>query len=439
MPDDNLPSALTSVGSAPKFTPTTLIATVNQTLDYAYASVLIEGEISSFKINQGKWVFFELKDENSSVSCFMTVFQLKIPLEDGMKVVMRGTPKLTKLGKFSFTVQKIQPVGQGNIKKAFELLKAKLQKEGLFESARKRPLPSNLTKIGVISSTGAAGYADFIKILNARWGGLKIQVAHTQVQGLDAPEQIIRALQFFNERSEVDVIAIIRGGGSADDLSCFNDEGLVREIARSKIPVITGIGHEVDTSLADLAADVRASTPSNAAEMLSRDREAETAKVKTLVINVGRNLWAKLEETRRQTNAVLDVRQVLLRKLAELSEIPRSALKVRQVILGRLTELREAPRSAFKARQVIFAKIAEAQKNQDQQILRCKDNLRAKIDTYLTRISGVFKLLEALNPEKVLKQGYAILAGKISPGSVVKITTLNEVATAKIEKVKPRQ
>ena len=263
----------------PKFTVTEFLNVVNQTLDYAYPSAIVEGEVAEFKTSHGKWAFFNLKDETSSIPCFIPVFQLKVPLEDGMKIIIRGYPKITPWGKFSFTVKNIMPVGEGSIKKAFEMLKQKLEKEGLFDGERKRPLPENLVNIGVISSTGAAGYADFCKIINARWGGLKIQTANTQVQGMDAPAQIIRAMRYFNEKSEVQLIVIIRGGGSKDDLSCFNDEDLAREIAASKIPVMTGIGHEVDESLADLAADLRGSTPSNVAELITPDKHAISAKV----------------------------------------------------------------------------------------------------------------------------------------------------------------
>ena len=262
----------------------------NQILENAFTGVVIEGEIASFKVNQNKFVFFDLKDDKSSVGCFMMKFALRFPLEDGMKVRIRALPKLTDWGKFSLTVQSIMPVGEGSIKKSLELLKKKLAAEGLFLPERKRALPPEIEKIGVISSTQAAGYADFCKILNERWGGLSVQVAHTQVQGIVAADQIIRALNYFNERSEVQVIALIRGGGSADDLAVFNDEKLVRAVAASKIPVITGIGHEIDTSLCDMAADVVASTPSNAAQMLSRDRKevvsanrAEVKRVFTLL------------------------------------------------------------------------------------------------------------------------------------------------------------
>ena len=140
-------------------TPTEFIAVVNQTLEYAYEAVTIVGEVASFKVNQGKWVFFDVKDEESSVSCFMTLWEMRQPLEDGMKVMVRGVPKITKWGKFSFTVSAVQPVGEGSLKKAFEILKKKLAEEGLFDEERKRKLPEYISKLGVISSTQAAGYA----------------------------------------------------------------------------------------------------------------------------------------------------------------------------------------------------------------------------------------------------------------------------------------
>ena len=363
-------------GESPRFTPTTLIAAMNQTLEYAYEGTLLVGEVASYKVNQGKWVFFDLKDEESSVSCFMSIYQLRVPLEDGMKIVVRGVPKVTKWGKFSFTVSAIKPVGDGSIKKAFELLKKKLSDEGLFAPEKKRELPKDLTKLGVISSTGAAGYADFVKILNARWGGIHVQVAHTQVQGMDAPDQIIRALKYFNEHSEVQVIAILRGGGSADDLSCFNDEQLVRAIAASKIPVITGIGHEVDESLADLAADVRASTPSNAAEMLTPDRES----------------------------------------------------------FGYGVDIALTTAKSF-----VLAKIDDAFRRVDEPFEKIRKQIIQKIDFYYNVLFQKVKILEALNPEKVLKQGYAILSGKVSPGSVVNITTFDKEITAEVKEIHERK
>lgn len=354
-------------------TPTEFIAVCNQSLDYAYANIAIEGEIASFKISQGKWVFFDLKDQESSLGCFMTLYQMRLPLTDGMQVRLIGTPKLTKWGKFSITVRNIAPIGEGNLKKSYELLKAKLNQEGLFAPEKKRPLPPTITKIGVISSTQAAGYADFIKILNERWGGLKIKVAHTGVQGLAAADQIIRALSYLNETADLDVIAILRGGGSADDLAVFNDEQLVRAIARSKTPVITGIGHEVDETLADLAADVRASTPSNAAQILTPDRAAEIA---------------SLHQT-----------------------------------VSRLSS-------------VINGKIYVSSNNNRNQITALSQFLLLQVAKTTSEIYAKVKLLERLNPKKILAEGYALVTGQLAVGNVVKITTSDTEAKAKIESIR---
>lgn len=380
-------------------TPTDLISMINQTLEYAYSSVMVTGEVSSFKVNQGKWVFFDLKDDESSVSCFMPVWDLRVPLEDGMKVVARAVPKLTKWGKFSLTVNAVKPVGEGSLKKAYEMLKKKLAGEGLFDPAKKRKLPEDLTRLGVISSCQAAGYADFIKIINARWGGMKVMVAHTQVQGMDAPDQIIRALKYFNERGNVQVIAILRGGGSADDLSCFNDERLVREIAASKIPVITGIGHEVDESLADLVADVRASTPSNAAEILTLDRKQEMMKVKKNVQRMNQMTMQRIDqyqrENRERVNGVL------------------------QNLLNRY--------------------VGPMLKANKDKIGDVKRRFNEKWQMAVSDLKQKSKLLEALNPERVLARGYAILAGKISPGELIDITTYKNNIKAEIKEIYERK
>ena len=260
-------------GMSPEFTVSQAVAVLNQILETALPTVSVVGEVANFKVNQGKWVFFDLKDDESVLNCFMSLSMLRMELQDGMKVAVVARPNVTKWGRFSLTVRTIRPIGEGSIKKAFELLKKKLVAEGLCDAARKRPLPELPQHIGVISSIDAAGYKDFIKIISARMGGLVIDVISTQVQGSGAADQIIAAIRQFNEMSNPpEVIAILRGGGSRDDLAVFDDEKLVRVAAASRIPIITGVGHEIDTTLIDLVADVRASTPSNAAELLVPDR-----------------------------------------------------------------------------------------------------------------------------------------------------------------------
>jgi exodeoxyribonuclease VII, large subunit len=351
------------------------IALTNQTLDYAYNRVFIEGEVSSFKINQGKYIFFDLKDENSTINCFMMVFQLRTPIEDGMKVSVCATPKLTDWGRFSLTVSSIRLSGEGDIKKSSDLLKRKLQKEGLFSLERKRPLPAAINKIAVISSPQAAGYADFIKILGERWSGLVVDVASVQVQGVGSSDQIIRAIRYLNQKAEYDVIAIIRGGGSAEDLSTFNDELLVREIATSKIPIITGIGHETDESLADLVSDVAASTPSNVAQMLTRDKRAEIVNIKASIVNI--------------TSMIID-----------------DILHEQHDVTDDMTGLRRQISITLSSRESI--------------------------------VQEYMRAVRQLDPENALKRGYSVLSGNISVGSVVNITTNKNIIQAEVKDVKKR-
>lgn len=356
----------------PRFSVSDFIAITNQTLEYAYPVVEVEGEVGSFKVNQGKFVFFDLKDESASVGCFMMLFQLRIPIEDGMKVIVSASPKLTQWGKFSLTVRAIRPSGEGSIKKSFELLKAKLDQEGLFAPERKRILPAIPHHIAVISSPQAAGYADFIKILNDRWGGLRVEVAAVQVQGVDAPDQIIRALNHFNTEEQLpEVVIIIRGGGSADDLSAFNDEQLVRAIAASRVPTLTGIGHEVDMSLADLAADVRAATPSNAAQILVPDRR----------------------------------------------DIIRTSRLHVQSLVPRMLHILEQCRNQI-----------------DGKIEHAADRLEQKIEQQRTHLFQTQRLLAELDPQRVLERGYALVRGKLVVGGSIEIEMAKAIIRAKVER-----
>jgi exodeoxyribonuclease VII large subunit len=225
------------------------------------------------RVSKGKWLYFDLKDEAATVKFFGTVYQLPGPLEDGMLLRVRGMPRLHSQYGFSVTVQNIQPTGEGAIKRAAELLKVKLAAEGLFDESRKRQLPYPPQRIGLVTSAQSAAYADFVKILAARWQGLSIELIDVQVQGEIAASQIIAAIEQFNAlAAPPEVLVIIRGGGSPDDMAAFSSEQVTRTVAASRIPTLVAIGHEIDVCLAELVADVRASTPSNAAELLVPDR-----------------------------------------------------------------------------------------------------------------------------------------------------------------------
>lgn len=358
----------------PRLSVSDFIALANQTLEYAYPSIAVEGEVASFKVNQGKYVFFDLKDEGGSIGCFMTVWQLRQPIEDGMKVVVVAVPKLTKWGKFSLTIQAIRPSGEGSLKRSFDLLKEKLEKEGLFAEERKRHLPVTPEHIAVISSTAAAGYADFIKILDDRWGGLRIDVAHVQVQGDSAPEQMVRALRYFNAKDVLpEVIAIIRGGGSSDDLSAFNDERLVREIAASRIPTIVGVGHETDTSLADLAADVRAATPSNAAQMLVPDKKER--------------IYLMMQQLQDK-----------------LSHLQKKADNESGRLHERLTD----------SLMIVYRRIEAVE----------------------MQLGGKRRLISELDPNRILERGYAIIRGEVTVGATIEIETKQSIAITEVKDVR---
>lgn len=256
------------------------VGILNQNLEYSYPEIIVTGEVSSFNINQNKWVFFDIKDSESSLSCFMSIYQLKTPVEDGMLIRVRCVPKLTKWGKFSLTIKSIELAGEGSIKKSFELLYAKLEKEGLFLDAKKRTLPEYPKRIALITSKQAAAYNDFVTIINQRWSGLHIDHMQVQVQGESAVDQIISAIDYFGTKNSLyDLIVITRGGGSIEDLQAFNTEPLVRAVSGSKIPTVVAIGHEDDVSLAELAADQRATTPTNAAQLITPDKTEQVISI----------------------------------------------------------------------------------------------------------------------------------------------------------------
>ncbi len=251
-----------------------LVGIVNDTLAATLAQVSVEGEVAGYKEWNQRLAFFDIKDEDSSVNCMIPLSYLNTPIEDGMKVRLDGVPKLTKKGRFSLSVVTLRPAGEGAIKKAFELLKAKLEKEGLLAEERKRSLPLYPTRIGVITSLGSAAYQDFLKIINTRWLGMEVLAYNSQVQGDGAEKQVIAGIEYFNQLPEpVEILVLIRGGGSQEDLLAFNSESVARAVAASRTPIVVGIGHEVDTSLAELVADMRAATPTDAARLITPDRD----------------------------------------------------------------------------------------------------------------------------------------------------------------------
>ena len=371
--EDLIASQTTTSDGEIIFTPSLLVNTINQNFNYNYPLITISGEVANFKINQNKFVFFDIKDSNSTVNCFMMLFAMKMPIQDGMQIIAKVEPKITDWGKFSLTVKEIKPVGEGNIKKSLDIIKDKLAKEGIFDQSRKRIIPRSSNNIAVISSTEAAGYADFIKIINERWCGIKIRVAHTQVQGESASKQIINAVNYFNQVQDLpDLIVIIRGGGSANDLMAFNDELLARTIAGSRVPVITGIGHEIDCTLSDLAADFAGSTPSNVAQIITRDRQDEIIYLNNYINNFSKKIVHILDEKKNEINITIN--------------------NIHSYIMH-------------------------------------------NIDNELHNLNSKIRLLDNLNPQKVLSQGYALVRGRVEINSIIDIETNSNIIKAEVKDV----
>jgi exodeoxyribonuclease VII large subunit len=329
------------------FSVSDFVAYLNQTLEIAYPYVTIEGELSNFRVSRNRWVYFDLKDAESSVRFFGTVYNLPGPLEDGMMVRVSGSPRLHPQYGFSVNFVAVQPVGEGTIRKAADLLQAKLAAEGLFDAERKRPVPYPPRRVALITAAGSAAYADFIKILNVRWRGVTVDHYDVLVQGEQAPAQIVAAITAANAGAEPpDVLVVTRGGGSAEDLAAFSHEQVTRAVALSRVPTVVAIGHEIDISLAELAADQRASTPSNAAELLTPDRKVVLRQLTELRQELGEDLLA-----------IVDDRKIWL----------------------------------------------------NQQLTELNRGLKVSFETTRFRVHTMRQLLEAYNPTAALQRGYALV------------------------------
>jgi exodeoxyribonuclease VII large subunit len=316
------------------------VSYLNQTLEVAYPYVTIEGELSNFRVSRNRWVYFDLKDEEASVRFFGTVYSLPGPLEDGMLVRVSGNPRLHPQYGFSVNIQTITPVGEGSLRRAADLLAAKLAAEGLFAPERKRPLLYPPRRIALITAGSSAAYGDFLKILNARWRGIVVEHFDVQVQGEPAAAQIVSAIAQANALAEPpDVLVLTRGGGSTDDLAVFSVEQVVRAVAASRVTTLVAIGHEVDVSLAELAADQRASTPSNAAELLTPDR--------SVVLQQLQRVRTDLDETLQ--GIVKQRKERLERQRVELDRGLRSVYNTAQFRLQAIRQILEAydPNAAF--------------------------------------------------------------------------------------------
>ena len=356
-----------------------LADTIDKELTFKGAAV--KGELSNYKVHSPSGhAYFSLKDPKCAIKCVMFAGNLKrvrFTPKDGMSVLITGNIKVYERDSCcEIVASSMMPLGEdGAVYAQTEEIKERLLEKGIFAAERKRPIPKMPEKIAVVTSDTGAVRHDIMTTVERRFPLCSIEFYASSVQGDTAASSLCRAI-VLADKCGADTIIVARGGGSADDLACFNDEKLVRAIRSSKIPVITGIGHEVDESLSDLAADVVASTPSNAAQMLTRDKKAEI-----------RNLHDNITRIYTQISSRID----LISNDAKLKTLSISS------------------------------------------------RILSVIENYEGIIKSTGSILKSLNPENILKNGYAILTGKIEVGGKIGITTHEKSITAEIKSIKERK
>lgn len=335
-------------------------------------SVAVRGEISNYKKYPSGHHYFSLKDSNGVLSCVMfrsSAQHLRFRPENGMQVVAFGRVTVfPRDGRYQLYVDLMTADGVGDLHVAFEQLKQKLEAEGLFAPERKKPIPACPKRVALITSGAGAAVRDMIRILGARWPMTKVLVLPVQVQGERAPREMIGALVYANRWQVADLIIIGRGGGSIEDLWAFNDEGLARAIYDSKIPVISAVGHEPDVTISDYVADLRASTPSNAAELAVPDQN---------------EVYARLNQLRQRLGRVVQDR--LRREKQRLQPLVRS-----------------------RALQNPLAYVQEKQQLLDRQQDRLRSALERDVAGQRARYAALCAALDSLSPLKVLSRGYAL-------------------------------
>jgi exodeoxyribonuclease VII large subunit len=297
----------------PVFTISDITKSVKELLEGSLVPCWVEGEISNWTAHSSGHCYFSLKDEKSQIRAVIWRGQragIMFKPEDGMKVHAYGAIKVYERGgNYQINVFKMQPEGIGALQLAYEQLKKKLSEEGLFDETRKKPLPEGITSVGVVTSPTGAALRDIVNVLKRRAPATQIILNPARVQGTGAAEEIARAIREFNEYGMVDILIVGRGGGSIEDLWAFNEEIVARAIAESELPVVSAVGHEVDYTIADFVADLRAPTPSAAAELVVSDQEEQQENLRLLVdrfISAAQYYFTSLSERMRSLAKVLE-------------------------------------------------------------------------------------------------------------------------------------
>jgi len=402
-----------------------LTARIRDVLSASFTGIWVEGEVSNFKEAQSGHLYFTLKDESAQIRCVCfrnSAMRLKFRPEDGLKARVRGSISVYEpRGEYQIYVEHIEPVGVGELQLAFEQLKKKLGEEGLFDAARKKPLPMLPGRIGVITSPSGAALRDILRILRRRFPNVRVLIYPVRVQGEGAAGEIAAALKFFTARAAADVLILARGGGSLEDLWAFNEEKVARAIAASHIPVISAVGHETDFTIADFVADVRASTPSAAAEIVVQTREAFDNHIRQLLLSLGERLQYIILDRRHRLQELFAHRA--FRRPEEIVRLYRQrtdelSLRLGDALRVRLERLRKRFIEA-RARVASFdlrTRLSALRSRMDQRNVELTRRVERLLVVKRQRFERLVLQLEERSPLRVLERGYAIVydsAGRV--------------------------
>jgi len=437
------------------FTVSRLNREARAVLEGSFPLLWVEGEVSNLSRPASGHLYFTLKDPAAQVRCAMfrpKRLLLRFHPANGQHVLVRARVSLYEgRGDFQLIVEHMEPAGEGALRLEFERLKQKLAAEGLFDEAAKRPLPAFPGQVGLVTSPSGAAIRDLLSVLRRRFPALPVVVYPAQVQGEGAAEALVQALALADRRSECDVLILARGGGSLEDLVAFNDEGLARAIRRSRIPVVTGIGHEIDFTIADLAADHRGATPSAAAELVSPSADHLAHRLMAFAQRLESAERRQLSLSRQRLSAV--ARHLgLLHPLGRLQRLQQRADDLERRLtaaltrgLGqersRLTGLSTRLNAASPSGSLERARLASRALGQ-----RLRRTVPGQIAARRERLVWLVQLLETLSPLGTLSRGYAIVrllperrllrrARDVMPGDRIEASLAEGTLTARIEEV----
>ncbi len=433
-----------------------LISAVRTQLEREYTDVWLTGEISNFRPAESGHLYFTLKDGDAQVRTVMFRSQarlLRFQPADGMAVMVRGRVTVYESrGELQFSAEYLEPKGAGALQIAFEQLKAKLAAEGLFDAARKQPVPPLPRRIGVVTSPRGAAIHDILRVLERRHEGVHILIYPAQVQGEAAALEVSAGIRFFNRAHNADIILVARGGGSLEDLAAFNHEGLARTVASSKIPVISAIGHETDFTIVDFVADLRAPTPSAAAEMVIESRQRLEEQVDSLRKRVAKAIRYQLLLGRQrlteqaQRGAFLRMRDALGRRQQRLDEL---ALRLISAQSGKLGGYRQRLHlaAARLRHQEIQQRLAALRQALQARVAAMTSAARTHLLRRLGVVDQLQARLQALSPLRILERGYALVfdaagniikdVSQVSVGQDVRAQLGRGELTATVKKVNP--